>query len=154
MHAAVSRRFGLSKSLGLDCTKDGLTLADVPLLHRTVRGFTPRDALEIRWLLERAYGSVLDTDRMAVTAPRYFRLSKTFGLDCTPDGVTLAGVPLLQPNGSILIAEAPSFPIISGVRWHRSSAAHCFTRRALPGSYRIFRRLTTKRQAWSSAPRP
>lgn len=61
MHAAASRRFSLSKRLGLDCTKDGLTLAGVPLLHRTVRGFTPRDELEIRWLLERAYGSALDT---------------------------------------------------------------------------------------------
>jgi len=62
MHAAVSRRFSLSKSLGLDCTENGLTLAGVPLLRRTVRGFIPRDDLEIRWLLERAYGSVLDTE--------------------------------------------------------------------------------------------
>jgi hypothetical protein len=64
MHAAASRRFSLSKRLGLDCTKDGLTLAGVPLLHRTVRGFKPLDELEIRWLLKRAYGSALDTDRI------------------------------------------------------------------------------------------
>jgi hypothetical protein len=61
MHAAAPRRFSLSKSLGLDCTEDGLTLAGVPLLRRTVRGFMPREELEIRWLLERAYGSALDT---------------------------------------------------------------------------------------------
>jgi len=61
MYAAASRRFSLSKSLGLDCTEDGLTLAGVPLLRRTVRGFVPRNELEIRWLLERAYGSNLDT---------------------------------------------------------------------------------------------
>jgi len=64
MHAAVSRRFSLSKRLGLDCTEDGLSLADVPLMRRTVQGFVPRDALEIRWLLERAYGSPLDADRI------------------------------------------------------------------------------------------
>ncbi len=40
MYAAASRRFSLSKRLGLDCTQDGPTLAGAPLLRRTVRGFT------------------------------------------------------------------------------------------------------------------
>ncbi len=64
MHAAASRRFSLSKRFGLDCTEDGLTLAGVPLLRRTARGFVPRDELEIRWLLEKAYGSAPCTDRI------------------------------------------------------------------------------------------
>ncbi|MDB5361711.1 MAG: hypothetical protein JWO51_3008 [Rhodospirillales bacterium] len=64
MHTVAARRFSLSRSLGLDCTTDGLTLAGVPLFRRTMRGFMPRDELEIRWLLERAYGPALDLGRI------------------------------------------------------------------------------------------
>ena len=63
MHANTSRRFGLSKGLGLDFTLNGLTLAGVPLLRRSVHGFVARDELEIVWLLERAYGAAVDTNR-------------------------------------------------------------------------------------------
>ncbi|GGF17820.1 hypothetical protein GCM10011611_24590 [Aliidongia dinghuensis] len=65
MHAVALRRFRLAKGFGLDCTADGLTLAGVPLLRRASRGFVPRDDLEIRWLLERAYGATVDADRVA-----------------------------------------------------------------------------------------
>ena len=64
MRAVVSKRFSLSKSLGLDCTAHGLSLAGVSLLRRTVEGFESRDELEIRWLLDRAYGPGLDFDRI------------------------------------------------------------------------------------------
>ena len=62
MHAKTSRRFSLSKGLGLDFTSNGLTLAG-PLLRRAAYGFVARDELEIVWLLERAYGAAVDTDR-------------------------------------------------------------------------------------------
>lgn len=65
MYAAATRYFRLSKGFGLDCANDGVTLAGVPLLRRTRRGFVPRDDLEIRWLLERAYGAAVDADRVA-----------------------------------------------------------------------------------------
>ena len=64
MHAVATRHFRLAKGFGLDCTTDGVTLAGVPLLRRTVRGFVPRDDLEIRWLLESAYGQAVDADRV------------------------------------------------------------------------------------------
>ena len=64
MHATASRHFQLAKRFGLDCTADGVTLAGVRLLRRTARGFVPRDDLEIRWLLERAYGAPIDADRV------------------------------------------------------------------------------------------
>ncbi len=64
MHATASRRFSLSKGFGLDCTADGLVLAGVPLLRHTPRGLAPRDDLEIRWLLESAYGAEIDADRV------------------------------------------------------------------------------------------
>ena len=70
LHATASRRFRLSKDLGIDCSPGGLTLASVPLLRRTARGFAPRDALEIRWLLEGAYGSIADGDRIIKTVER------------------------------------------------------------------------------------
>jgi len=65
MHVAAPRYFRLSKTFGLDCTPDGVTLAGVALLRRTRRGFIPRDDLEIRWLLERAYGTAVDADHIA-----------------------------------------------------------------------------------------
>jgi hypothetical protein len=64
MHAASIKRHSLSKSLGPGCSTTGLTLAGVSLLRQTVQGFVPRGELEIRWLLEQAYGSGLDTDRI------------------------------------------------------------------------------------------
>ena len=64
MHATASRHFRLAKGVGLDCTTNGVTLAGVPLLRPTARGFVPRDELEIRWLLERAYGAAIDADRV------------------------------------------------------------------------------------------
>jgi len=64
MHVIASRRFRLSKGFGLDCTPDGLALAGVPLLRYTTGGFAPRDDLEIRWLLESAYGAEVDAARV------------------------------------------------------------------------------------------
>lgn len=63
MHAKTSGRFSLSKGLGVDVTSNGLTLAGVPLLRRAAHGFVARDELEIVWLLERAYGAVVDADQ-------------------------------------------------------------------------------------------
>ncbi|HLZ65909.1 MAG TPA: hypothetical protein VKQ29_06735 [Aliidongia sp.] len=63
MHAKTSRRFSLSKGLGLELTSNGLTLAGVPLLRRAAHGFVARDELEIVWLLDRAYGAAIDSNR-------------------------------------------------------------------------------------------
>ncbi len=45
-----------SPSRGADCTADGMTLAGIPLLQRTLAGFAPRPADEIGKLLTGAYG--------------------------------------------------------------------------------------------------
>jgi hypothetical protein len=43
--------------LGLSCTSAGLSLAGVPLLHKTKTGFAPRSAPEIATLIQAAYGA-------------------------------------------------------------------------------------------------
>jgi hypothetical protein len=43
--------------LGLSCTAAGLSLAGVPLLHKTEAGFVPRPAPEIASLIKAAYGA-------------------------------------------------------------------------------------------------
>ena len=43
--------------LGLSCSPDGLSLADVPLLRKTELGFVPRPDPEIASLIEAAYGA-------------------------------------------------------------------------------------------------
>jgi hypothetical protein len=43
--------------LGLSCSSTGLSLAGVPLLHKTGAGFVPRPAAEITKLVKAAYGA-------------------------------------------------------------------------------------------------
>lgn len=50
--------------LGLSCTPAGLTLAGVPLLRKTEKGFVPRSAAEIVSLIEGAYGADGDLTRL------------------------------------------------------------------------------------------
>jgi hypothetical protein len=50
--------------LGLSCTTDGLSLAGTALLHKTVRGFSPRAATEIALLMKAAYGADGDGIRL------------------------------------------------------------------------------------------
>jgi hypothetical protein len=59
MLGVIDRYFRLTNEpggLGLSCTESGLSLAGVPLLHKSVTGFAPRPAEEIDALVSAAYG--------------------------------------------------------------------------------------------------
>lgn len=55
----IDRIFRLTNEpggLGLNCSSAGLSLAGVPLLRRTEKGFAPRAAHEVARLVKAAYG--------------------------------------------------------------------------------------------------
>jgi hypothetical protein len=106
MHASTQRRFGLSKGLGLDCTADGLTLAGVPLQRRTVRGFVPRDELEIRWLLTSAYGDDIDMDRIVKGIETVARALNNDHLARAMIRTLLLDLPELDRAGAARMAQA------------------------------------------------
>jgi hypothetical protein len=59
--SAINPRFRPAQSLGrmgLDCTPDGVSLAGVPLLRRTIGGLEARDPDEIRTLTKIAFGDI------------------------------------------------------------------------------------------------
>ncbi len=50
--------------LGLNCTTDGVSLAGVPLLRKTVGGLAPRPLDELAALMKDGYGHAIDTARL------------------------------------------------------------------------------------------
>ncbi|HEV2674363.1 MAG TPA: hypothetical protein VGV37_07460 [Aliidongia sp.] len=106
MHAVAPRCFKLDKGFGLDCSPDGVTLAGVPLLRRTIRGFVPRDDLELRCLLERAYGLAVDTDRVTRGIDTIARALNEHEPARAMIRTLLLGLPELDGPGAARLAQA------------------------------------------------
>jgi hypothetical protein len=64
--APIEKRFQIeykAGGLGLSCTAEGVSLAGVPLLRRTIAGLTPRPPDELAVLMKGAYGHDIDATR-------------------------------------------------------------------------------------------
>ncbi|QUD90106.1 hypothetical protein [Phenylobacterium montanum] len=116
---------GISTGQGADCTLDGMTLAGVPLLQRTINGFAPRPADEIGKLLSSAYGFEFNPTkiqpRLAVVADALNRGEVARAMVATAQ----IALPELNPEAASRLAKAhvalvkydPSEPRDERGRW-------------------------------------
>lgn len=93
---------------GVDCSRNGLTLAGVPLLRREANGLAPRPEAEIRRLVEGAYGSQIDPARLMGGLQVIAQALNAGRITRAMIAAAQLDLPALDENGADRIAKAES----------------------------------------------